>query len=250
MDLEKRAARPQGTFGGYASYDEGGQAAQTRAFDADEQRVLERNLLMQEYESDRDVILKEIKTALRERRYRDAQEFVYRYRIAAKTDETFAALARMTAEGLENARNIETLETMLDATPEDEYRRRLQLCREILEISPDHPKYVAELRRCEEKLGIGVPAPPLPPPKSESTYTTGCAVLFGFILFCNIFAGLGYVALYGAGGLGVGAITVLLYWLLSSKPSAPFRNLHGFVRGFICFWVWVFLMGMWAAFLA
>lgn len=113
---------------------------------------LERELLLNEYRNDKEAILLAIKQALKERNYKEAQEFVFKYRAAAKMDENFAVLARMTAQGLESEKKIEKVVTVLDATPDEDYETRIALCERILKIVPDHEVYQKELERCKQAL--------------------------------------------------------------------------------------------------
>ena len=117
-------------------------------------RAIERDMSLQEYENEKDYILQAIKDYLKERKYRDAQELVYKYRAAAKTDENFAVLARLTAQGLESHSKFEKIDTVLDATPEDDYQTRMSLCKRALKVEPDNEKYKQELERCQKALGI------------------------------------------------------------------------------------------------
>lgn len=113
---------------------------------------LERELLLNEYRNDKDAILLAIKQALKERNYKEAQEFIFKYRAAAKLDENFAVLARMTAQGLESEKKIEKVVTVLEATPDEDYETRIALCERILKIVPDHEGYQKELDRCKNAL--------------------------------------------------------------------------------------------------
>ena len=109
-------------------------------------KSLERDLTLAEYRDDRDVILTAIKDALRERRYSDAQEFVFKYRAAAAADETFGQLAKMTAKGLEEDKALEKLKVSLDATPEDDYAVRLSLCERMYRMRKD-PKVLEDVNK-------------------------------------------------------------------------------------------------------
>lgn len=121
------------------------------------EREFARDAVLEEYETDRDAILLFIKDAIRERRYQDAQEFVFKYRAAAKTDENFKILARLTAQGLDTEQRIAKVETVLDATPDSDYDTRMALYEQILRIDPGHEKYKAALEQCrQQKAGITI----------------------------------------------------------------------------------------------
>ena len=120
-------------------------------------RELERTMTLSEFEEDRDVILMMIKDALKTRSYGEAQEIVHKYRAAAKTDEEFATLARMTAQGLEGDKKVASIKTVLDATPEDDYDTRIALYERILKIQPGHEEYTEKLNECKRLRGDAVP---------------------------------------------------------------------------------------------
>lgn len=151
------------SYADYQGYDQNmsSNSAQSKTEITRATRELEREILIQEYKNDRDVIIQTIKDALKNRRYTEAQEFVYKYRAAAKSDEEFSVLAKMTAQGLEKFQEISNLVTALDATPEDDYPVRLELCQRILQKQPDNIEYQKELERYRIALGIK--------PKPEST---------------------------------------------------------------------------------
>lgn len=155
MDTQKSTREPQ-----YAQHDDAYSPNDDAYHDAasmiqkDAERALEREISRQEYETDRDAILLAIKDALKEHRYQEAQEFIYKYRVAAKTDESFTMLANMTKQGLENAKKIEKIELALDATPDDDYDVRMALCQKILKIQPNREPTITEMNRCRAAKGL------------------------------------------------------------------------------------------------
>ena len=133
------------------------QASRQSDENLDPEKALELEMLMSEYQTDRDAILLTIQNALKTQDYEEAQAFVYKYRVAAKHDENFELLARMTAQGLESAKKIEKVVTVLEATAEEDYETRMALCERILKIQPDNVKYKAELERCRSAAGLDSP---------------------------------------------------------------------------------------------
>lgn len=123
----------------------------------DPEKAMELEMLMEEYETDRDAILLTIQNALKDQDYDEAQAFVYKYRAAAKHDENFKLLARMTAQGLEGAKKIKNIETVLEATAEDDYEIRIALYERILKIQPDNAKYKKALEECRSLAGLNEP---------------------------------------------------------------------------------------------
>lgn len=154
-------------------------------------RSLEREMNLQEFKDDRDVIIQTLKTAIKKGEYEEARDIVYQYRAAIKTDEQFAILAQMVNENLENKKEIEKFETRLDATPDDEYQKRLGLCIEILKIQPNNEKYLKEKERCE--LALHIKEQELEklknPPEPEKLLA--CPICFGIMGFLDLIMILG-----------------------------------------------------------
>lgn len=149
------------------------------------EREFERDAILDEYETDRDAILMVIKEAIRERRFQEAQEFVFKYRAATKTDENFKLLARMTAQGLDTEQRIAKVETVLEATPHEDYDTRMALYEQILRIDPNHEKYQAELEQCrQEKSGTDIQKATDTNQSNNAVQTFGKRALFiGICLF-------------------------------------------------------------------
>ena len=118
------------------------------------EKALERDMILEEYRNDKDAILMAIKQAIKARNYKEAQEFIYKYRAAAKIDENFATLSRMTAQGLERDKKIEKIVTVLDATPDDDYDTRIVLYERILKVIPDDEFYRAKLDEARAAKGL------------------------------------------------------------------------------------------------
>ena len=118
---------------------------------------LEREMSLSEFEEDRDVILMMLKEALRTRSYDEAQEIVHKDRAAIKKDDEFATLARMTAQGIEGAKKVAGIQTVLDATPEDDYETRIALYERILKIQPGNEEIQTKLNECKRLHGDIVP---------------------------------------------------------------------------------------------
>ena len=162
-------------------------------------KSLERDLTLAEYRDDRDVILTAIKDALRERRYSDAQEFVFKYRVAAASDEIFEQLAKMTAKGLEEDKTLEKLKVSLEATPEDDYQVRLSLCERIYRIRKDPKvledvnKYRAYLNKSLVKEEDGLPGPldlkDRAPKVARTVADTALTVICGLMVSFAVLAG-------------------------------------------------------------
>ena len=108
--------------------------------------ALERDIVMTEYKTDRDVILKAIKESIKRRDYDDAQAFIHKYRFAAKTDDDFSILAKLLAQKLETQQKIEKIQTVIDATDDNDTTALIALNERILRIDPDHQEAKAALR--------------------------------------------------------------------------------------------------------
>lgn len=181
---------------GYAGYGAEPDISQSKAKVT---KSLERDLTLAEYRDDRDVILTAIKDALRERRYSDAQEFVFKYRAAAASDEIFEQLAKMTAKGLEEDKTLEKLKVSLEATPEDDYQVRLSLCERIYRIRKDPKvledvnKYRAYLNKPLVKEEDGLPGPldlkDQAPKVARTMADTALAVLCGLMVSFAVIVG-------------------------------------------------------------
>lgn len=165
--MDARSSRKTGSgvrgykgYSGYGSEPEGGQDTSLV------RKSLERDLILEEYREDREAILSALKTAIRERQYQEAQEFVYKYRAAAREDESFAVLAQMTADGLKTDKALEKLQVSLDATPEYDYRVRLSICERMYRMRMDE-KILEQVNGYRAKLNMPLmqsdgtePAPP------------------------------------------------------------------------------------------
>ncbi|MBR4986881.1 MAG: hypothetical protein IKY83_14200 [Proteobacteria bacterium] len=147
--MERRLSGRRSESGqGYAGY---GAEPDTDQEMVKETKALERDLTLEEYRDDRDAILAAIKVAIRERRYSDAQEFVYKYRVAAKSDESFSVLAEMTAKGLEEDKELEKLKVSLDATPDSDYEVRLSISERMYRLRKD-PKVLEDVNKYRKHL--------------------------------------------------------------------------------------------------
>lgn len=222
---------------------------------------LEREMMLQEYQCDREAILSIIKDALKNRQYQEAQEYVYKYRVAAKTDEEFAVLARMTAQGLEKYQEISKLVTALEATPEDDYRMRMGLCERILKVQPENETYKKELKRCQKALGIKPGAGdavlmqnghPVEPQTQSTTGKIAKGMFWAALIFnCIIMIAVADEAITSAAMmLGMGlmvALTVFqafIYWPRKNKPAYSGATLFGKI--FLSFSAWLIIMAIMA----
>lgn len=148
MDIQNKHEMLNEERGGYESYRRDG-ATRTNANDTkrhEAELALERDIVMTEYKTDRDVILKAIKESIKRRDYDDAQAFIHKYRFAAKTDDDFSILAKLLAQKLETQQKIEKIQTVIDATDDNDTTALIALNERILRIDPDHQEAKAALR--------------------------------------------------------------------------------------------------------
>ena len=142
MDFQNKRETLNEEQGGYESYRSDG-ATRTKANDTkrhEAELALERDIVMTEYKTDRDVILKAIKESIKRRDYDDAQAFIHKYRFAAKTDDDFSILAKLLAQKLETQQKIEKIQTVIDATDDNDTTALIALNERILRIDPDHQR--------------------------------------------------------------------------------------------------------------
>lgn len=148
MDIQNKHEMLNEERGGYESYRRDG-ATRTNANDTkrhEAELALERDIVMTEYKTDRDVIMKAIKESIKRRDYDDAQAFIHKYRFAAKTDDDFSILAKLLAQKLETQQKIEKIQTVIDATDDNDTTALIALNERILRIDPDHQEAKAALR--------------------------------------------------------------------------------------------------------
>lgn len=148
MDIQNKHETLNEEQGGYESYRSDG-ATRTNANDTkrhEAELALERDIVMTEYKTDRDVILKAIKESIKRRDYDDAQAFIHKYRFAAKIDDDFSILAKLLAQKLETQQKIEKIQTVIDATDDNDTTALIALNERILRIDPDHQEAKAALR--------------------------------------------------------------------------------------------------------
>ena len=148
MDFQNKRETLNEEQGGYESYRSDG-ATRTKANDTkrhEAELAIERDIVMTEYKTDRDVILKAIKESIKRRDYDDAQAFIHKYRFAAKTDDDFSILAKLLAQKLETQQKIEKIQTVIDATDDNDTTALIALNERILRIDPDHQEAKAALR--------------------------------------------------------------------------------------------------------
>lgn len=148
MDIQNKHETLNEEQGGYESYRSDG-ATRTNANDTkrhEAELALERDIVMTEYKTDRDVILKAIKESIKKRDYDDAQAFIHKYRFAAKIDDDFSILAKLLAQKLETQQKIEKIQTVIDATDDNDTTALIALNERILRIDPDHQEAKAALR--------------------------------------------------------------------------------------------------------
>ena len=210
---------------------------------ADKDRSLERDLSLEEYEIDKDFIIQAIKDYLKERRYDDAQELVYKYRAAAKIDENFAMLARLTAQGLEKQSKIAKVETILDATPDDDYQMRVSLYRRILKIDPGNEHYQKELDASLIAMGVDLSGGN----KIAKTNKYAIWLFSPGALIWAIISGLWTAGMtsiiYEQDGLVpalMSAFVILLNtWLYSNHKSSPIAKQSTVVKVLVNIGVWI-----------
>ena len=228
-------------YNSYGAYDANG-AGQAQPHESKMQRTLERDMLLEEYEIDKDYILQAIKDALKERHYDEAQELVYKYRIAAKTDEKFAVLARLTAQGLETQSKVEKIDVIMDATPESDYQTRIALCNRALKIDAGNEKYKEELERCQRAIGINPNSAgnvSVSQPVSDKLYHPGALAL---MILTNIFNFLLMIGCFVSDAPGGGILTLILMlahaWLYSNHKTSPVHSQHTAIKFAINFLIW------------
>ena len=108
--------------------------------------------LQEDYQRDHEFIVSTISSALKNRDYKTAAEFVERYRSVASNDPSFRVLAQMSDDAYSHYAQAHDALLLLEATPEHDYETRANLYQQLLAIEPDHPEYVAGLRTCTEKI--------------------------------------------------------------------------------------------------
>ena len=148
MDFQNKHETLNEEQGGYESYRSDG-ATRTKANDTkrhEAELALERDIVMTEYKTARDVILKAIKESIQRRAYDDAQAFIQKDRFAATTDDDFSILAKLLAQKLETQQKIEKIQTVIDATDDNDTTALIALNERILRIDPDHQEAKAALR--------------------------------------------------------------------------------------------------------
>lgn len=111
-------------------------------------KSLERDLKIQEFQDQRDIILKTLAHCIKQKNFTEAQEIYHQYQVVRKYDESFASLGHLLAEGLKKQEKISKYELLLDATPDDEYNKRIEYYNEILKIEPDNLKYLELKKQC------------------------------------------------------------------------------------------------------
>ncbi len=225
-------------YSGYGSEPEGGQDTSLV------RKSLERDLILEEYREDREAILSALKTAIRERDYKGAQEFVYKYRAAAREDESFAVLAQMTADGLKADKALEKLRVSLDATPEDDYRVRLSICERMYRMRMDE-KILEQVNGYRAKLNMPLMqsdgTEPAPPTVVERTARKVADMLLS--VMCGIMVAValltGTVALVAGEGHGVIAFCLALVEIaLHCATMLPRRGRIADVMSYTSRYVW------------
>ena len=114
----------------------------------DDTKSLERDLKLQEFQDQRDLILKTLAQCIKQKNFNEAQEIYHQYQIARKYDESFASLGLLLTEGVEKQNKISKYELLLEATPDNEYKKRLDYYNEILKIEPNNIKYLELKKQC------------------------------------------------------------------------------------------------------
>ena len=227
MDIQNKHETLNEEQGGYESYRSDG-ATRTNANDTkrhEAELALERDIVMTEYKTDRDVILKAIKESIKKRDYDDAQAFIHKYRFAAKIDDDFSILAKLLAQKLETQQKIEKIQTVIDATDDNDTTALIALNERILRIDPDHQEAKAALRalRGDDEIDSNkksrrkkrnryddddLPAPNCISPHVATIMLTLAIVFFEFWVLCMLvasvtvgtfptIAALGTVGIYG-----------------------------------------------------
>ena len=242
MDLKQQQSNPNNYDSNYDSLD--GSADHVQPNESEVVRAIERDMSLQDYEADKDFILQEIKNNLKERKYNDAQELVYKDRAAAKTDENFAVLARLTAQGLETHSKLDKIDTVMDATPEDDYQTRISLCKRALKVEPTNEKYKQELERCQKALGIqptqNKTASTQSSADSNQLFTPTAKV---WAIVSGIWTFLCAMVIFSDDGTLPGCLALALLvvntWLYSNHKSSPIHQLGTTGKVLINIAVWI-----------
>ncbi len=231
MDTQNKTNKNVEEYSGYEGY------SQNDAPSAEVvEKTINRDLMLLEYDVDKDVILGAIKKALKERNYEEAQEFVYHYRAAAKTDEQFEILAKMTADAMKNKKDAEKIQLVLDATPEDDYEVRLSLSERLFKLIPDDEnlEQVNHYRSVLHKKPISRELAKKESKAPESVVTAARGVAHGIcvtVCIAAILWSMGFIALlalvFSGGLLAVIPAAELLFHIVSlvkqtkKETSAP-----------------------------
>lgn len=122
---------------------------------------IEFSLLKAEYEKEHDFIINTIKVYLKNQDYVTAQGYIQKYKDVARGDVIFCALAdevktRMIEYNSQQRQQMELqkLKTLLEVTPENDHKKRYEICSDILRISPNDLDVKCELAISETALGL------------------------------------------------------------------------------------------------
>lgn len=114
---------------------------------------VEKSLLRDEYEQDRENIIKEIKDAINRKDIEYANSIIDKYSSVAE-DETFRVLSKEVYSRKAETSSLEALITKFEITDTSKQQERYKICKSILELDPSNEKFKSELIKCEYALGL------------------------------------------------------------------------------------------------
>lgn len=209
--------------------------------------------LMDEYNNDKEYILKAISEAIKTQNYNDAQAFITKYQSVAANDPAFNELTNILAQHQSQRDEITKLEMHLSTTPDHDYQAKAKIYQQLLQLCPDRQDYQHEFDRCLQSLPANVRKQLLNTNSgNDSTdaknqkeenrpfLSTGAAIASSFyILLALVFFFDFFNNGFSLNSLVILLMSVIGFFLLTNIKFNPLKNQPTLVKIVLTFVIWL-----------
>ena len=118
------------------------------------ERAIQHDVLLDEWNNDREYIIQNIKDSLKNNSPQDANSLIKYFYSVAKEDTEFSELTKLTNILIEKEKDYKQALVKYESLSVDNFEERRELCTQILLYDPSNQQVMDDLVKCEEHLGI------------------------------------------------------------------------------------------------
>ena len=208
--------------------------------------------LSEEFNNDKEYILKAISDAIKTQNYNDAQAFVSKYQSVAANDPAFNELTKILSQFQSKQDEITKLEMHLSTTSDHDYQAKAKIYQQLIQLCPERQDYPHELERCLQNLPANVKKQFLNPNSGNNSantpsqidndrpfMNTGAAIASSFYVLIALAFLYDLSEKFSLNSLAILIMSVIGFLLLTNIRFNPLRNQHTIIKIIITFVVWL-----------